>query len=132
MTSTSPQGGSRWGRARQTRADAESRFAAPYTTELRSFDRGAALARRLRLPTRTGRRQCESKVRTAKLGGAMKGANDNLTAADLVPLPSTLAPHGLRGTFASVLCTLGEPPPVVIGEMGHTSPCWRSRSTPKR
>ena len=73
-------------------------------------------------PTRTGRRQYESKVRTATLGGAMKRANANLDAADLPPLPATLTPHGLRKTFASVLYALGEPPPVVMAEMGHTSP----------
>jgi integrase len=73
-------------------------------------------------PTRTGRRQYESKVRTATLGGAMKRANANLEAADLPPLPATLTPHGLRRTFASVLYALGEAPPVVMAEMGHTSP----------
>jgi integrase len=73
-------------------------------------------------PTRTGRRQYESKVRTATLGSAVKRANENLAARDLPPLPDKLTPHGLRRTFASVLYALGEPPPVVMAEMGHTSP----------
>lgn len=37
------------------------------------------------------------------------------------PLPH-LTPHSCRRTFASVLYALGETPPVVMAEMGHTSP----------
>jgi integrase len=73
-------------------------------------------------PTRTGRRQYECKVRTGTLGGAVKRANSNLTAKDLPPLPDGLTPHSLRRTFATVLYALGEAPPVVMAEMGHTSP----------
>ncbi len=73
-------------------------------------------------PTRTGRRQYESKVRTAMLGGAVKRANENLGGRDLPPLPDSLTLHSLRRTFASVLYALGETPPVAMAEMGHTSP----------
>jgi integrase len=52
----------------------------------------------------------------------MKRANANLTREGLPPLPASLTPHGLRRTFASVLYALGEAPPVVMAEMGHTSP----------
>ena len=52
----------------------------------------------------------------------MKRANVSLAARDLPPLPAGLTPHSLRRTFASVLYALGEPPPVVMAEMGHTSP----------
>jgi integrase len=37
------------------------------------------------------------------------------------PLP-VLTPHGLRRSFASLLYAVGEPPPVVMAEMGHTDP----------
>jgi len=73
-------------------------------------------------PTRTGRRQYECKVRAGTLARAVQRANDELAAAELPPLPASLTPHGLRRTFASVLYALGESPPVVMAEMGHTSP----------
>jgi integrase len=73
-------------------------------------------------PTRTGRRQYEAKVRTAMLGGAVKRANATLQSRGLPPLPASLTPHSLRRTFATVLYALGESPPVVMAEMGHTSP----------
>jgi len=73
-------------------------------------------------PTRTGKRQYESKVRTATLGGAVKRANANLAKLGLPPLPEHLTPHSLRRTFASVRYALGATPPVVMAEMGHTSP----------
>lgn len=53
--------------------------------------------------TAAGRRQYECKVRTATLGGAVKRANENLTARDLPPLPAKLTPHSLRRTFATLL-----------------------------
>jgi hypothetical protein len=33
-----------------------------------------------------------------------------------------LTPHGLRRSFASLLYAIGESPPVVMAEMGHTDP----------
>jgi integrase len=77
-------------------------------------------------PTRTGRRQSEDKVRTM-LGNAVKRANANLAEAGLPPLGLTTKTHRLRDTFASVLYALGEPPPVVMAEMGHTSPALALR-----
>jgi integrase len=52
----------------------------------------------------------------------VKRTNANLAERDLPPLPDKLTPHSLRRTFASVLHALGEPPPVVMAEMGHTNP----------
>jgi integrase len=78
-------------------------------------------------PTRTGRRQYESKVRTGTLGGAVKRANTNLDKAGLPPLPDKLTPHSMRRTFASLLYALGEAPPVVMVEMGHTNPALALR-----
>ena len=53
---------------------------------------------------------------------AIERANANLAGKDLPPLPENLTPHSLRRTFATVLYALGEPPPVVMQEMGHTTP----------
>jgi integrase len=39
-----------------------------------------------------------------------------------VELPSGLTPHSLRRPFASVLYAIGTAPPVVMAEMGHTTP----------
>src|SRR6185312_125780 len=38
------------------------------------------------------------------------------------PLPVGLTPHSLRRTFASLLFALGEAPPYVMAQMGHTTP----------
>ena len=54
--------------------------------------------------------------------GAVGRANLRLEAAGLPPLPDKLTPHSLRRTFASVLYALGETPPRVMKEMGHTDP----------
>lgn len=78
-------------------------------------------------PTRTGRRQYESKVRTATLGGAVEATNATLAARGLPPLPASLTPHSLRRTFATVLYAIGETPPVVMAEMGHASPALALR-----
>ena len=51
----------------------------------------------------------------------MKAANAAQIAMGLPPLPEHLTPHSLRRTFASVLCAIGEPMPVAMAEMGHTS-----------
>ena len=85
-------------------------------------DRGPVDQHAYLFPTRTGRRQYECKVRTGTLGGAVKRANANLAAKGLPPLPEGLTPHSLRRTFATVLHALAEAPPVVMAEMGHTSP----------
>ncbi len=72
-------------------------------------------------PTRTGRRQTETKLREGPFGLAVKRANRNLEAKGQPPLPEGLHPHSLRHTFASMLYAVGEPPPVVMAEMGHGS-----------
>ena len=38
------------------------------------------------------------------------------------PLPEGLTPHSLRRTFASLLFAVGESPPYVMAQMGHTTP----------
>jgi integrase len=36
-------------------------------------------------------------------------------------MPEGLTPHSLRRTFASLLFAVGEAPPYVMGQMGHTT-----------
>ncbi len=70
--------------------------------------------------TRTGKTSGAHNVRNRVLAPAVKRANENLAKQGLPPLPERLTPHSLRRTFASVLYALGESPPVVMAEMGHT------------
>jgi integrase len=87
--------------------------------------------------TRTGKPMADSNLRRRTLGhpavaadgekgkagkGAVGRANANLAARGLPPLPERITPHSLRRTFCSLLYALGEPPTVVMDEMGHTDP----------
>lgn len=45
-----------------------------------------------------------------------------LSERDSEPLQPRLTPHSLRRTFASLLFAVGEHPPYVMAQMGHTSP----------
>jgi integrase len=56
------------------------------------------------------------------LAAAVELANRDLLATDRDPLPERLTPHSLRRTFASLLFAIGEPPPYVMAQMGHTTP----------
>jgi integrase len=71
--------------------------------------------------TAEGKRQCASNVRGRVLARSVKRANERLGERREAPLPP-LTPHGLRRSFASLLYAIGEPPPVVMAEMGHTDP----------
>jgi integrase len=70
--------------------------------------------------TRTGARPSGDNIRARVLNVAVETANKDLAKRDLPPLPDKLTPHSLRRTFASLLYALGESPPVVMDEMGHT------------
>jgi integrase len=72
--------------------------------------------------TSAGKRFGAENVRNRVLAGAVKRADENLAERDLAPLPAKITPHSLRRTFASLLYALGETPPVVMAEMGHTDP----------
>jgi hypothetical protein len=61
-------------------------------------------------------------VRRRILAPAVERANERLTASGAEPLPERLTPQSLRRTFASVLYALGETPPYVMAQMGHTTP----------
>jgi integrase len=77
-------------------------------------------------PTRTGAQLSPENFRNRVLTAAVKRANEALAAAERPPLPS-LTPHSLRRTFCSLLYALGETPPVVMAEMGHTDPALALR-----
>jgi integrase len=70
--------------------------------------------------TRTGGQPSGDNIRARVLNVAVVAANKDLVKRDLPPLPDKLTPHSLRRTFASLLYALGESPPVVMDEMGHT------------
>lgn len=73
--------------------------------------------------TATGGRMSASNVRTRVLAAAVKLANDHADEDDSeAPALPHLTPHSLRRTFASVRYALGDTPPVVMAEMGHTDP----------
>ena len=69
-------------------------------------------------PTSTGNQQQPSNIRRRVLAPAVALANEQLDD----PLPTGLTPHSLRRTFASILFALGEQPPYVMQQMGHTTP----------
>jgi integrase len=68
------------------------------------------------------KRQRPENFRNRILAASVKRANENLAKGELAPLPPKITPHSLRRTFASLLYALGESPPVVMQEMGHTAP----------
>lgn len=72
--------------------------------------------------TSTGNAHGATNVRRRVLATAVELANERLEAADAELLPSQLTPHSLRRTFASLLFAIGEPPPWVMRQMGHTTP----------
>jgi integrase len=72
--------------------------------------------------TTSGERQGATNVRRRVLAPAVEKANKQLTADEVEALPDRLTPHSLRRTFASLLFALGETPPYVMAQMGHTTP----------
>jgi integrase len=71
--------------------------------------------------TSEGKRQSAGNVRVRVLAKALERADERLGKGGSPPLPA-VTPHGLRRSFASTLYAIGEPPPVVMAEMGHTDP----------
>ena len=72
--------------------------------------------------TTTGARHSKDNLRDRVFGKAVARANERLEERGEAPLPEGLTPKAMRRTFASVLYAIGEPPPVVMQEMGHTDP----------
>lgn len=78
-------------------------------------------------PTGTGGRRTKDNLREHVLIGAFAGADELLTDRGQVPLPKGLTAHKLRHTFASILIALGEDPPSVMAQLGHTDPTFTLR-----
>lgn len=72
--------------------------------------------------TTTGHRLGATNVRRRILDKAVTHANAMLAEDGFEPPPGGLTPHSLRRTFASLLFALGETPPYVMAQMGHTTP----------
>ena len=72
--------------------------------------------------TANGHRQGATNVRRRVLSKAVEQANRRLAEDSTEPLPEGLTPHSLRRTFASLLFAIGETPPYVMAQMGHTTP----------
>lgn len=72
--------------------------------------------------TTTGGRHSKDNLRDRVFGKAVTRANERLQGRGQAPLPEGLTPKAMRRTFASVLYAIGEPPPIVMQEMGHTDP----------
>jgi integrase len=77
--------------------------------------------------TRSGAPLGADNFRNRVLRAAVKRADEHFASAGLAPLPDKLTPHSLRRTFCSLLYALGETPPVVMQEMGHTDPALALR-----
>jgi integrase len=71
--------------------------------------------------TANGCRLGASNIRKRILEKAIDAANLQLAANGIETLPDHLTPHSLRRTFASLLFALGETPPYVMAQMGHTT-----------
>lgn len=72
--------------------------------------------------TSNGRENGATNIRRRILARAVEAANKRLLANEAEPLPDHLTPHALRRTFASLLFAIGESPPYVMAQMGHTTP----------
>lgn len=72
--------------------------------------------------TSTGGRLSESNVRRRVLSRPVELADRRLADAGEEVVPEKLTPQSLRRTFASLLFAIGEPPPRVMAQMGHTTP----------
>ena len=74
--------------------------------------------------TESGTTLGATNVRRRVLAPVVKIANEQLVKAECDPLPAGLTPHSLRRTFASILFAVGEAPPYVMVQMGHTKPSF--------
>jgi integrase len=72
--------------------------------------------------TNRGTKYDRTKIGPTMLKPAVEKANEALTAQGQEPLAEDLTPHSLRRTFASILFAVGEAPPYVMAQLGHTDP----------
>ena len=70
----------------------------------------------------TGRKLGDDNVRNRVVAPAVEKASAALEESGRPPLPDRVTPHSLRCTFASLLYAMGESPPYVMAQMGHSTP----------
>ena len=71
--------------------------------------------------TSTGGAHHRSQIRQRVLAKAIENANERLSSDEGELIPTGITPHSLRRTFASILFAIGEPPPYVMAQLGHTT-----------
>jgi integrase len=81
-----------------------------------------APAESLVFATSTGHTHSRSNIRSRIMDPAVTLANERLAERQIDPLPAGLTPQSLRRTFASTLFAVGESPPYVQAQLGHTDP----------
>jgi integrase len=86
-----------------------------YRKQLTGSDGGLVFA------TSTGTQHSALNIRRRVLARAIERANAERALAGREPIVVGLTPHSLRRTFASLLFAIGETPPYVMAQMGHTS-----------
>ena len=70
----------------------------------------------------TGRKLGDDNVRNRVVAPAAAAASVALEETGRPPLPEKITPQSLRRTFASLLYAVGETPPYVMKQMGHSTP----------
>jgi integrase len=71
--------------------------------------------------TSLGRQHGATNIRRRVLAKSVEHANKELAEQKQELLPGGLTPHSLRRTVASLLFAVGEAPPYVMTQMGHTT-----------
>jgi integrase len=77
--------------------------------------------------TTTGQAHGATNIRKRVLAPAIVKANELLAVdedgepREYEPIRTSITPHALRRTFASILFAIGESPPHVMAQMGHTT-----------
>ncbi len=112
-------------RVRQAKTEAGVRIVHMLPILRREFGRHRdqihATSNQLVFATASGRPLGSSNIRIRMLARAVRLASAQLESRGQPPLPEGITPHALRRTFASLLFALGEPPPYVMSQIGHTT-----------
>lgn len=77
-------------------------------------------------PTRNGRKGNRNNVRRRLLLTAIERANKKLAEAGIDPIEK-VAPHGLRRTYASLRCAVGDDPAYTAAQLGHEDAAFTMR-----
>ena len=80
-------------------------------------------------PTAKGGRDCRQNVRRPLLVKAVERADTQLVKEGIEPI-SEVGLHGLRRTFATLRCAIGDDPAYTASQLGHTDRRSRCGSTP--